>query len=688
VVAQPNTSGYITAYPTAQLPNLVPLEATLTWSTPVTSSSAAATIVSNSAIVPAGINGGSVTVVCGGGCPADLVIDINGYFSAPTDGNSVTALGFQSFFSTNPSSFTTPPAYDVGVGDRAGYSNTTGTSNTFLGSAAGYYNTSGSFNTATGAGAGGSGTPGSNSMFGYNAGYNNNGGSNSFFGRSTGFNSTTGSYNTFLGSETGYNNNTGNYNTYVGYSVGVNSTGSSNLYLANPGTANLTENNTIRIGSKGNGTSQHSSVFVEPILLNPTTLTSVVTIDPSNLGKLGYTTLPTIPGGGNVSTTSALCPVNPLNFITKWTASLYVDCSHIWENSTSDHSVGIGTTIPLAQLDVASGDINVGNSPILHHYQIGNSTVLSIDGGFNVLVGVKAGQSNTGSDATFVGYGAGMVNTGNANTALGMFSGVQNSAGIDNTFVGYYAGQANQTGNNNVCLGVEACASVSANSNNTMIGSEAGNGLVVPLGNSTIGNNNIYLGYYAGPLTATTESNTIRIGVAATGGQGTPSTDTYIAGIYGSASAGPSNVVCVASNGKLFSASGGCPATSSRRFKEQILDMGDSSSRLLQLRPVTFLYKPEYDDGSHSLQYGLIAEEVAKVFPDMVVYGKDGQPEALKYQLLAPMLLNELQKQNAQIQSQAQAIQEQQEQNRKLEDRLAALEALLAVKAPAGGAQR
>ncbi len=91
--------------------------------------------------------------------------------------------------------------------------------------------------------------------------------------------------------------------------------------------------------------------------------------------------------------------------------------------------------------------------------------------------------------------------------------------------------------------------------------------------------------------------------------------------------------------------------------------MGDISSKLLELRPVNFFYKPEYDDGSHLLQYGLIAEEVAKVYPEMVAYGNDGQILTVKYQLLAPMLLNEVQKQAIKIRS--------------LEDRLAALEILL-----------
>ena len=102
--------------------------------------------------------------------------------------------------------------------------------------------------------------------------------------------------------------------------------------------------------------------------------------------------------------------------------------------------------------------------------------------------------------------------------------------------------------------------------------------------------------------------------------------------------------------------------------------MGDASSKLFQLRPVTFLYKPQYDDGSHALQYGLIAEEVAQLYPEMVTFDKDGQPNSVKYQALTPMLLNEVQKQNARVE-------ELEQQNRKLEDRLAALETLLSSQA-------
>ena len=90
--------------------------------------------------------------------------------------------------------------------------------------------------------------------------------------------------------------------------------------------------------------------------------------------------------------------------------------------------------------------------------------------------------------------------------------------------------------------------------------------------------------------------------------------------------------------------------TSSRRYKEDIQDMGDASRGLMQLRPVTFHYKPEYADGPRTLQYGLIAEEVAAVYPDLVLYDpKTGQPQTVAYHLVNAMLLNEVQKQHRQI---------------------------------------
>lgn len=111
-------------------------------------------------------------------------------------------------------------------------------------------------------------------------------------------------------------------------------------------------------------------------------------------------------------------------------------------------------------------------------------------------------------------------------------------------------------------------------------------------------------------------------------------------------------------------------SASSRRFKEDIRDMENATDNLSRLRPVSFYYKPEYDDSKNrTLQYGLIAEEVAAIYPELVIYDKDGQPSTVNYQLLAPMLLNEVQKQQKVIAGQQEQISNLQQQL----DRLAAL---------------
>jgi hypothetical protein len=125
------------------------------------------------------------------------------------------------------------------------------------------------------------------------------------------------------------------------------------------------------------------------------------------------------------------------------------------------------------------------------------------------------------------------------------------------------------------------------------------------------------------------------------------------------------------SNGQLGTVS------SSRRFKEGIQDMAGGRD-LLRLRPVTFRYKQPFADGSQPIQYGLIAEDVAKVFPDLVAHSADGQIETVKYQLLSPMLLNGVQRQQVEIRQLKQEIGEQQLENESLQERLAKIEAALA----------
>jgi len=138
-------------------------------------------------------------------------------------------------------------------------------------------------------------------------------------------------------------------------------------------------------------------------------------------------------------------------------------------------------------------------------------------------------------------------------------------------------------------------------------------------------------------------------------------------------------------HGELLYGQLGTVNSSARFFKEDIQDMAGASRNLMRLRPVTYRYNQPYADGSKPVDYGLIAEEVAEVHPDLVVKSRDGQGGTVHYQKLTPMLLNEVQRQHAEIVAQkdemgaqSDRIRELDQRNQCLQRRLAALEAVLA----------
>jgi len=373
-------------------------------------------------------------------------------------------------------------------------------------------------------------------------------------------------------------------------------------------------------------------------------------------------------------------------------------------------------------INVNNGNFNLTSTA--RAYQIGSNNVLSIAGTGNVFVGVDAGpispaglaantfvgdhagfnSTGAGSNSnTFVGANAGYNSTASSNSFFGVLAGSNTTTGNKNTISGYQAGRSNTTGTDNAFYGYYAgynyFGPATTGSNNTYLGRGAG----ASAGNMTTGSNNTFVGSNAGNTENGNVSNNIEIGNTGSSNLagsnqiliGTTQTGTHIAGIYGGTAGTTNRDVCVDSSGKLWGTTGTCN-TSSRRFKEQIADMGDTSSKLFQLRPVSFFYKPQYDDGSRLQQYGLIAEEVAKVYPEMAVYDKDGQPYSVKYQLLAPMMLNELQKQHklvaaqqSELQTQLQQISAQrqeidglklqlQQQNASLQERLSKVESYVA----------
>jgi Chaperone of endosialidase len=241
---------------------------------------------------------------------------------------------------------------------------------------------------------------------------------------------------------------------------------------------------------------------------------------------------------------------------------------------------------------------------------------------------------------TAFGVDALASNTGSFNSAFGFFALEGNTLGGNNTATGDIALLANTTGSSNTATGAGALSATSTGSNNTATGWYA-------FSQNNTGNNNIGVGWEAG-LNATTGSNNIEIGSLGRGPDnnviriGTPGTQkfTAIAGISGVKVTG-AVAVLVNSKGQLG------VALSSIRYKEDVHSMGSISDRLLELRPVTFRYKQADEDGSKPEQFGLIAEEVAKVMPQLVVYDEQGQPETVAYQALAPLLLNALQREHA-----------------------------------------
>ena len=345
--------------------------------------------------------------------------------------------------------------------------------------------------------------------------------------------------------------------------------------------------------------------------------------------------------------------------------------------------------VPLAspaQVFFASGGTtNNANGYNVPNLAFGYQALANTTGNYNTALGYAAlNANNSGYNNTAIGWQAlfnnttGYDNTANGayalynntmgylNTANGFEALFYNTTGYQNTANGYQALYSNDSGYYNTATGTSALYSNSSGSDNAAHGYQAlylnttgsyntANG-VGTLYSNTTGSNNIALGYHAGSY-LTTGSNNIDLGNPGLAGEsgvvriGTQGAQTaaYIAGINGFG-IGRGVPVYIDSFGRLGT------LTSSRRFKQDIHTMDHASDKLMQLRPVIFRYKQAAGDGSHPLQYGLIAEEVAKVYPDLVQYDKAGKPFTIYYHLLTPMLLNELQKQHRQIVAQKSEI--------------------------------
>jgi hypothetical protein len=258
--------------------------------------------------------------------------------------------------------------------------------------------------------------------------------------------------------------------------------------------------------------------------------------------------------------------------------------------------------------------------------------------GSNALYSNFSGFSNTaiGSDALYFN------NTGFFNTAIGNSALYYNGNGVGNSASGYQALYSNTVGGSNTASGFQALYSNTRGHDNTALGHNA-------LFSNTFGSKNIAVGADAG-TNLTNGSHNIDIGntgvageakTIRVGNEGTQ-TATYIAGINGATV--PTGIpVIVDSNGHLGI------TTSSARFKEEIKPLDEQSEAILSLRPVSFRYKKELDPSGNA-QFGLVAEEVAKVAPELVERDKEGKPLTVRYDEVNAMLLNEFLKEHRTVQ--------------------------------------
>ena len=325
--------------------------------------------------------------------------------------------------------------------------------------------------------------------------------------------------------------------------------------------------------------------------------------------------------------------------LTTGAANTAVGSFSLLSNTDGSSNTGVGAGTLLFNV----GDQNTGEG--IENTAIGAAALLFNTGGsLNTAVGTQALFSNTGGslNAAVGARALSINNTGSGNTAMGGEALFRNTTGASNTATGNAALLANSDGSSNTATGNAALLNNSSGNNNTAIGQGA-------LYYST-GNGNTALGASAGDY-VTTANNVIAIGSAGAN----VSDSCFIGRIYSNVQpiVGPDpDSVTITSAGRL-----GRGNVSSRRYKHDIQPMDQASEALYKLKPVSFRYHKEYDV-TQTLAFGLIAEEVADVYPDLVGRNREGQAESVRYEQINTMLLNEFLKEHKKVQEQGTSITE------------------------------
>ena len=507
---------------------------------------------------------------------------------------------------------------NVFLGYQAGRTNTTGTSNVYLGHSAGL-NFNSSANTMVGVQAGlgvaGSSTGIRQTLVGYQAGrVITSGAENVMMGYQAGLLTSTGQNNTILGSGAGQRN--ASNNTFIGYQAGANFTGGTNTFVGS-GTG---------VGVAGTSTGTGN------ILLGANVGAGLLN------GSNNFI-------AGNVDTASSLTSGSDNVIIGRAAGSSY----------------NAGGTV---RIGVEAGRYSTGAANLYIGAYSGVGVAGSSSGGSNLAIGESSAQSlTTGDNSTYIGYYSGrLVSIGRRNVYVGSNSG-EASNNNDNTYIGSNAGRY-LSGAQNTIVGSGAGTGVngtSTSSNNTLIGFNAGTAL-------TTGGSNIIIGNNSG-TTLLTGTGNILIGVGAQTPANNTSNYLLIFGNGGDAIRGTIN------SGNLSAQGAAWAFHSDKRLKKDIHTIQNPLEKLLQVRGVTYKWNGITNKDTTSTNYGVIAQEVQKLFPDLVtesVKTADGKKYLeVKYTEFIPLLIESLKEQQQEIVDRKQKIS-------KIENEIQSLEVLLA----------
>lgn len=544
-----------------------------------------------------------------------------------------TFIGYRSGLNST-ADFNTFIGYDSGlsnstgegntfIGSNSGSSNTTGDGNTFMGSDSGSSTTSGQYNTFIGYRAGKSNTGGWwNTFIGNTAGYSNTiGASNTFLGFHSGSNNTEGTGNTFIGRDSGYTNADGNYNTFVGQSAGYsNSSGFNNVFIGFAAGSNETGSNMLYIDNSNTGTPLIYGEFDNDIVAvngslgvgtsSPSSTLTVAGIMESTTGGMKFpdgSVQVTASGQGLTDATSTFYGQNA-GAGTTGLSNTFIGADSAYNNTTGYENTFVG-------------------------YQSGYSNVI---GRRNTYIGYDAGYSNDkGEGNVLIGYNAGYFGTGhnklyieNSSSSTPLIYGefdhdivvVNGSLDVTGTF--------STQGNINTPSGyqIEGVQVIKADNDNTLVGRNAG---------QSAGLGNVFIGYQAG----LNETGNYKLYID------NSSTSTPL--IYGEFDAD-----LVEINGDL-SVSGNTYVDSDRNLKKDIQPIQASLDKVLGIQGVSFSWKDHQQKNAR--HYGVIAQQVEQVLPEIVKEGQNGRKK-VAYMELLPVLIEAVKEQHGIVLEQQKTI--------------------------------